>query len=333
MDFLEELENAVCHFDLQDNEKHCIDDEVVRWKSLFKFTTEQAQQELDAFRTGTSSIVNVPNELWDIVRDQALAEGHSRESYAYSLTKIRPSAAPQHQRMRNTNPLAVHGRYAIQLQPDSPIDSAATIQKILNLSCIPKTYEAEDEDGQEAHFCILPALRKLELCTWLAQHQPNYHLVSARISKAEKCLDNASIRPWLGIDTTLPQHRPSTTAVVNILPRQNEYPVWYFFYGRLADAETLKGVLELEAEPVYRKVMVRGGKMCRWGGKYNALVNGESAVLGQAFLVSSEEDEDRLRFFETDMYEVVRCGIRFYDGGEEVTGLCFRFCGPDAVVD
>lgn len=104
-------------------------------------------------------------------------------------------------------------------------------------------------------------------------------------------------------------------------------------YGRLAEAENLRKVLERDEEPEYKEAMVTGAKMCKWGGKYNALVNGESTIAGKAFLVDSEEDEDKLRFFETDMYEVVRCKIRFVDGGKEVTGLCFRFCGPEALLD
>lgn len=65
--------------------------------------------------------------------------------------------------------------------------------------------------------------------------------------------------------------------------------------------------------------------------------NGKS-VDGTAYLVKTRKEEDALRYYETDRYEVVRCGIEFLDdgrgdGGEQghgsewVHGLTFRFIG------
>jgi len=49
-------------------------------------------------------------------------------------------------------------------------------------------------------------------------------------------------------------------------------------------------------------------------------------VLGSAFLVRSREQEDALRFYETDKYEVVRCCI-FTTGHGVFMGLTFPFDG------
>ena len=46
-----------------------------------------------------------------------------------------------------------------------------------------------------------------------------------------------------------------------------------------------------------------------WAGKYKALVDGKMRVDGMAFSVRSREDEEALRYHETENYEVVRCRI------------------------
>ena len=92
--------------------------------------------------------------------------------------------------------------------------------------------------------------------------------------------------------------------------------------------------------------VVYGGRTSTWGhGKYKALVDGaeNEVVIGKAFLVQDREQEDTLCFFETDVYEVVRCSIgmrgksigdgKGNDKKERITGLCFRFCGEEALLD
>lgn len=85
-----------------------------------------------------------------------------------------------------------------------------------------------------------------------------------------------------------------------------------------------------------RDARVKGGRLSSWGGKYKALVDGqlEDVVVGRSVLVRNAEEEDGLRFFETEAYEIVRCRIELTGddhrdgdrGREEVIGLCFRFC-------
>lgn len=73
---------------------------------------------------------------------------------------------------------------------------------------------------------------------------------------------------------------------------------------------------------------VLGGVLGEWGGKYRALLDEgpEQEVSGCAILVECKDAEDRLRAYETSMYEVVRCRIVFGDG-RSVMGCTFRFCG------
>ena len=113
------------------------------------------------------------------------------------------------------------------------------------------------------------------------------------------------------------------------MPSQSQYPVWYFFYGTLADPHILGRVLNLPPThdgPTLIPAKVCGGKIKIWASKYKALVNGSKNdyVNGLAYQVCSEEQEDSLLFYETDKYEVARCEI-FLTEGRTVRGLTFRF--------
>lgn len=148
---------------------------------------------------------------------------------------------------------------------------------------------------------------------------------------AAKSFDHNSLYPTLGIDFTLPQHR-----LINndspVRPLQDEYPVWYFFYGTLADPESLStklGIAEDEIE--LHPAQVYGGALGRWAGRYLALVDGEAqqSVAGYGYLVRSEEDEAKLRAYETNAYEVVRCRMEMED--RVVPACTVRFLRRDAV--
>jgi len=55
---------------------------------------------------------------------------------------------------------------------------------------------------------------------------------------------------------TLPQFRASSMDSV-FRPRQDESPVWYFFYGMLSDPEELPSMLQLDdSEPEYRPAAI-----------------------------------------------------------------------------
>lgn len=125
----------------------------------------------------------------------------------------------------------------------------------------------------------------------------------------------------------MPQHCSSGADDPKLLPGQDQYPVWYFFYGALADPAVPERLLGYE--PSYRQANVTGGALKTWGSKYNALIDapGEgNKVQGRAFLVQSEE-EDCLCLYETDKYEVVRCLIKISNRSNVERGLAFRFIG------
>ncbi|KAI0114544.1 hypothetical protein GGR51DRAFT_450234 [Nemania sp. FL0031] len=122
----------------------------------------------------------------------------------------------------------------------------------------------------------------------------------------------------------MPQNRPSSADDPRLLPSQDQYPVWYFFYETLADPAVVGRLLGVDA--TYKDASVQGGVIKIWGGRYKALVDSPGSVVnGHAFLIQSQDQEEALRCYETDKYEVVRCELNL--GSEKVRGLTFRFIG------
>ncbi|EKG11170.1 AIG2-like protein [Macrophomina phaseolina MS6] len=209
-----------------------------------------------------------------------------------------------------------------------PLSSTAQIQAAAGLSAAPTIIPGTNDDGEPAAFCQLSQDAAHRIEAWLSEagipdrDRPTF----VRLSQAAKELSPTSRYPTLGIDTTLPQHRQGSTTTF-FHPLQDEWPVWYFFYGTLADPDKLIGLLGLSDEnrPVLQRASVQHGHIRTWAGKYNALVDGTETVHGWAYCVRTKEHEDALRAYETEKYEVVRCRITMDKSKEEFWGCTFRF--------
>ncbi|KAF7160787.1 hypothetical protein CNMCM5623_006381 [Aspergillus felis] len=109
-----------------------------------------------------------------------------------------------------------------------------------------------------------------------------------------------------------------------------EYPVYYFFYGTLTVAANLKRIIDLQEEPRLRKAKIIGYALAKWGD-YPALINGEPGqeVSGYAYLVQSEEEAQKLAYYETIAYRVADCWVFFTDGEgpSEAPGKTFMYAG------
>lgn len=210
---------------------------------------------------------------------------------------------------------------------EGPLSNPSQVQVLSKSPTIPVLKEGVGETST-ANFCLITGAMKLNILSALAG---SISATFVRINLSLKDLSANSIAPCLGseIDPTLPQNR-ATDADEVFLPKQGEYPVWYFFYGNLAVPEILIERLGLDESPTYQKAVVKGGILRTWGGgKYKALVDGDASarIEGWAYEVGSEENEEMLRYYETDCYEVVRCDICMVDVGEVIKGLVFRFVG------
>lgn len=230
------------------------------------------------------------------------------------------------------SPAQARAIYLLKL--DGPISTPQRVQIAANLATIPEVHHGSSDYGDSV-FCKIDGRARIAIENWLSvQNETLFRPLFIPVGMAYKELSSHSYYPTLGKETTLPQFRPQDSHLLSASPSpgrtQNQFPVWYFFYGTLASVPKLCTLLSLSGDdiPILYEASVIGGKMGTWGnGKYKALVNGseESCVKGSAYLVVSEKHEDALRRYEADAYEVVRCSIKI--GGTTVHGCTFRFVG------
>jgi hypothetical protein len=217
-----------------------------------------------------------------------------------------------------------------------PLDTPQKVQEIAGMSTLPEVFQAENEDGQRSLCCEVDGAARLAIETHISSmpELSNFRPLIYPDGMAYKGLSFTTSYPTLGKDPTLPHNKPQRISDTpnricgENLAAQNQYPVWYFFYGTLADSSLLSKLGISNPDSVQYPARVYGGKLNTWGsGKYNALVDGKmtDCVSGVAFQIMSKADEDILRKYETHNYEVVRCLIK--TSYMEIQGLTFRFIG------
>jgi hypothetical protein len=216
------------------------------------------------------------------------------------------------------------------LKLEGPLDTAAKVQEAASLQVLPAITTSTGELG-EASFVTIDTTARGAIAMWLSKQRTSFAPTIVRVSKSGKDLSEHSMYPTLGMETTLPQYRADGVDA-RFVPTQNQYPVWYFFYGNLAVPDILSRRLGLLEKPVLTPATVTGGVIKKWRGKYNALLDSDGAetacINGWAYLVETEEHEEALRFYETENYEIVRCNISVKGRSDVVKGLTFKFVGP-----
>ncbi|KAJ9604816.1 hypothetical protein H2200_010931 [Cladophialophora chaetospira] len=314
MDLLDELETLANAASL--SEDTATEPDASRWQTLFGSSEAEAIQRLEEYRA-------------DFARQQTLATARESIESHQQLTTDHNLQENEHQ----FSPAINNNTYIVQLA--GPLVSPSTIQTAANLPSPPQIHTGQSEHGTST-FCEIDGPDRAALLCWTSKHHPSYRPTIVRLTRAKKDLSPISIAPTLGVDATLPQYRLQDERDTP-RPAQAEYPVWYFFCGTLGDPGVLKHHLDVEDEPELIPAHVTGGGLWTWGAKYRAIVDAEpdARVDGWAFLVQSEEQEDALRFYEKEKYEVVRCRIFMdRDGGEdEVNGLISRFNGAKGELD
>lgn len=325
LDELESMAQFAADYDATPAE---VDDTSIhRWQNLFSYTYSEAAKMIEEHRAG-SGRNGVSDTHWELVRVDKEAQGYDKESYEHACRTL-SKHQPRRQPLVTVNKAVSNYLLKMEgpLQSIDAIKASGCLSDKDSSSC--KAIAGTDDSGAPVNFCIVNAATKDNILAWLSSSRSSFQPTFVRYSKADKTLSVFSHSPTLGLDSTLPQNRLAHDMALP-LPTQDEYPVWYFFYGTLADPAVLRRLflLDNEAEnPRYRPAMVRGGALTTWGEKYMALVDADegSIVKGSAFLVCTREHEDALRCFETDKYEVVRCKIEMLDDGTVVKGLVFRF--------
>ena len=334
MDPLEELERMAFNAescDLFDVDTESNSDEIHRWEELFQYTQAEAIEKIQQQRYDLSRVV-ISDDHWHLIKEQVEAEGFDRKSYEHRLQISRlpptqchlPDAA---QRNEAKSQAVEPASFVFKLE--GPLSTPQDVQRILGTTAALDIRHGVGEDG-EVSFCRIDSSAKLAIEAELAQKRIFSRLTFIQESQARKELSQVSAYPTLGVVTTLPHHRPQNNEHV-FYPTQDQYPVWYFFYGTLADPAGLSEQFGVPIESLseMKPATISGGTVKTWSGKYRALVDGPSSatVDGVAYELQSPEQEQSLRVYETSAYEIVRCVI-FMEGAEQgVEGCTFRFIG------
>ena len=264
------------------------------------------------------------------MRPEREAAGYDREAYEYEIELQRQPETFGLPGVAGSRPSSGN---AFILKFEGPLSTPAKVQEAAGLTTLPIITKGTDADKEtrEASFCHIDDSARQNIIAWLLRENiVGFRPTIVRVSKADTELSSVSMHPTLGIESTLPQYRASNPGTV-FTPTEDQYPVWYFFYGSSVDADVLSSRLSLFSMPVFRSTSITGGVVRSWGGKYRALVDSHATIPinGWAFQVVSREYEDALRLYETEAYEVVRCSITMKDKPDEVVNdLVFRFAGP-----
>jgi hypothetical protein len=125
-------------------------------------------------------------------------------------------------------------------------------------------------------------------------------------------------------------------------PLQDGYPVWYFLTGTISRPSKIKALWKLDQAPYARYATVHGLIKIQ-DRDYEGLVPcsdvdrymNNTSALGVAYLAKSKLAENRLRYYKTSLFEVIRCKIKLHpltDRGQEheVDGLTFVVCSEEA---
>ena len=313
MDPFAELEQMALNATEQDLEqdKEPSDATISLWHQLFGFSFAEAANVIRNRREDYSR-KRISDELWNIIRVEKEAQGYDREAYEYEF-EVGSNTRSVASFKRIVPPTASQARAMCIVKLEGILDTPEKVQTAAKLLFPPEIAKGSSEDGDDSVFCTIDGQAKHNIMCWLPAQASNLTPTFARVlQKASKELSDYSLYPSLGIDSTLPQYRQSS-ATLSFVPGQDQYPVWYFFYGTLADPDILARQLLLRdgEVPTLKLASIKGGALKTWAGKYKALVDAEedSEVKGAAYLVESKEHENALRTYETDNYEVVRCVI------------------------
>lgn len=123
---------------------------------------------------------------------------------------------------------------------------------VVNLPAIPESHHGSSDEGNSM-FCKIDGQAKMAIETWIStQKDLSFRPLFVLIKRAYKELSSHSLYPTLGKDTILPHYRPQDAHLLNTAPSfgrpQDQYPVWYFFYGTLASKPKLRSLLPLSED-------------------------------------------------------------------------------------
>ncbi|KPI40277.1 uncharacterized protein AB675_7817 [Cyphellophora attinorum] len=239
-------------------------EDIERWQRLFDFSPPEAKSKIEGYRADLARD-HLSNDHWAEIAAEKEAAGFDRESYEYSLTMNEVRKAPATTASKGKFLIKLNDLLALQAQYHE-----ALVSGMLEVSI------GKNKDGKNEKFATVDGSITDKLVDWASAK--GYRPTIIRLDIAAKALNDHNIGPMLGVNSSLPQYRLDESAHVDDrdpAPRQNEYPVWYFFYGTLSEPSVLSKVLDLpeHVEPTLSRASLIGGRLRTWGGKYRALVD------------------------------------------------------------
>jgi hypothetical protein len=216
-------------------------EEAVRWRNLFNYSYAESANLIKERRTIRN---RVSDEHREIVQSNMEAQGYNREAYEYSLEiggdRVSKNT-PFREEIMMPSPTPAHASYIFKLE--GHLDTLQEVQHAAGLNELPLEIQGIGVDG-DANFCRVNGDSKQAITRWISTQQMKFKPTFVQVSQAEKDLPRDSMYPTLGLDMSLPENRPVSSST-GFYPAQNQYPVWYFFYGTLTDSTILSHQLSL----------------------------------------------------------------------------------------
>ncbi|TVY73486.1 hypothetical protein LSUE1_G007573 [Lachnellula suecica] len=264
MDSLEELKQMARNAtDAQADGERPSEASIARWQNLFQYSRSEAADLILEHRNNFSRH-RVSDEHWQLVQEEKEAQGYDREAYEHELEMSgRPKKSTGHQGKKVLLSEA-QARVMYLLKLEGPLNTSDRIREAGSLRASPEIIQGSGDDG-EAAFCQIDRKAKYAISFWLRAQNLTFKPTLVRLpGNAAKDFSTYSRYPTLGLDSTLLQYRPAKNQ--SFRPGQEEYPVWYFFYGTLADPMVLSRHLSIADDQslVLKPAKISGEKLRTW---------------------------------------------------------------------
>lgn len=160
---VERMAQAADAADAVQAEEYPTDNQIARWRKLFKYTEHEAAMLIRAQRSDVTR-TRITDEHWELVREEREAAGHDRETYEHeqqlrnvlrSQSAIIPSASG--------DPMFV-------IRLGGLLSTAEKVKEVAGLEEMPKVVNGMSEMGM-ASFCLVDGKAKKAIDEWLAQAQ------------------------------------------------------------------------------------------------------------------------------------------------------------------
>ncbi|KAF4344197.1 hypothetical protein FBEOM_1791 [Fusarium beomiforme] len=214
--------------------------------------------------------ITISDNHWNMIRERMEEKAFDREAYQYLCNMAKPKSG-SHQKLTEKQLRKLRAStFLVKLE--EPLDTTSAVAQAAGLvSSIAEAITATDSLWQASSFLKINGIHKINIEAYLKASPSLATFVSTFVpcNQARKSLSPDSLHPTLGIESTLPNRRLQHFSY-SPYPAQNEYPVWYFAYGTLADVDVTSKLLGYS--PQYSRAVIWRGALKHWG-KYKALVD------------------------------------------------------------